>query len=585
MQNPGQATAAWQALLDAEPDNRRAQDALKKLYLQQKDWNALQSFYAAQGKWDELVRVLERQAESEEGPARVGLWNKIGELYRDRLNKADKAQKAYEKALSYDAENLEAALALIPLYEKSKDIKRLSDVLLIDLNHTRDPGERPARMQRLADLLDMGAGDKRGALKIALQALAETPADGWAIKTSRRLAAEGGGWPELVEAYEAALARVGAGDRDASLALLSTLAAAYEGDLANPEAAIARNQKILEIAPKDSDAVEALERLYVGTGRFADLLAIYDKKLGLAKSKAEELEIRFKLAGLYEEEIKQPDKAIELYDAILSQDPTQLPALMALDGLYQELGRWQDLSATLLKEIDISTDMSAIAELKFRRGAIQEQYLEDGAGAVASYREALELEPSHVGSRTALQAYLSSNDADLQKAAVAVLEPIYESNGDTARLVEVQRIKLAREKRSEKRVSLLLKIGELEGRLGNTDQAWEAYTRAVTENPASAPAREALENLATILDNWQPLVALYEKALSAKGKEKLPSALERELLLVVAVAYDEKLESPTARSSTSGARRASSRRTPPPWSRSSVSTPAPSGGATWSTRC
>ena len=37
-------------------------------------------------------------------------------------------------------------------------------------------------------------------------------------------------------------------------------------------------------------------------------------------------------------------------------------------------------------------------------------------------------------------------------------------------------------------------------------------------------------------------MALYEKALSAKGKERLPSALERELLLVVAVAYDEKLE-------------------------------------------
>src|SRR6185503_10269226 len=33
----------------------------------------------------------------------------------------------------------------------------------------------------------------------------------------------------------------------------------------------------------------------------------------------------------------------------------------------------------------------------------------------------------------------------------------------------------------------------------------------------------------------------YEKALSAKGKERLPSGLERELLLVVAVAYDEKL--------------------------------------------
>ena len=57
---------AWQALLAVEPENRRAQDALKKLYLQQKDWDALEGFYAAQGKWDEFVRVLERQAEAED---------------------------------------------------------------------------------------------------------------------------------------------------------------------------------------------------------------------------------------------------------------------------------------------------------------------------------------------------------------------------------------------------------------------------------------------------------------------------------------------------------------------------------------
>ena len=541
VQDTARATAAWQALLLAEPENRRAQDALKKLYLQQRDWNALEGFYAAQGKWDELVRVLERQSETEEdATARVALWNKIGELYRDRLSKADRAQKAFEKALSIDAQNAVAALALIPLYEKSKDVRHLAEVLAVQLHHTADPAERQAQMQRLADLLEGEAGDKAGALAIALQAFNDDPQGQWAQTTSRRLAAECAGWPQLVEAYEAALPRVRGRSKDPKvvLPLLSTLASAYESELGDPERAIARNQAILEIAASDPDAVGALERLYIATGRFPDLLAIYDKKLELAKSKAEELEIRFKLAGLYEEEIRQPEKAIVLYQAILTQDAEQLAALVALDRIYLGLGRWKELAATLVQEIDLTTDMSEIAELKFRRGGLLEQHLADRKGAVEAFKEALSLEPGHAGAKTALQAYLS--DRDLQMVAVEVLEPLYEQTDETSRLVEVQRIRLGQEKNTGRRVALLLRIGSLEAKLGNSEQAWEAYARAFSENPESTAAREALENLATILDNWASLVTLYEAALG--GKKQLAPPLERELLLVVAVAYDEKLE-------------------------------------------
>ena len=398
-------------------------------------------------------------------------------------------------------------------------------------------------MQRLADLLDRAAGDKRGALRIALQALAENPTDEWAIATSRRLAAESGGWPELVEAYEAALPRVRR-RAAAALALLSTLAAAYEGELANPEPAIARNQKILrDLRPRTPTRSR---RSSASTSRPAAspiCSRSTTRSSALAKSKAEQLEIRFKLASLYEEEIKQPDKAIELYSAILAAGSRRScrrwrPSIACTSS--SAAGRsWRRRSS---KEIDLSTDMAAIAELKFRRGAVHEQYLEDGAGAVASYREALELDPSHVGARTALQAYLSNSDGELQRAAVKVLEPIYEANNDLARLVEVQRIKLAHEKKTDKRVDLLLRIGKLEGQLGqHRPGVGGVHARVRARSRRRTPAREALENLANILDNWQPLVALYEKALSAKGKERLPSALERELLLVVAVAYDEKL--------------------------------------------
>ncbi len=337
-----------------------------------------------------------------------------------------------------------------------------------------------------------------------------------------------------MDVYKAALPKVK--DPSIRLPVLGILAGAYEKELANPEAAIERNQSILEIAPKDEAAVSALERLYIATGRFAQLLAIYDKKLELAKVKQDQLDIRFKLAGLYEDEIKQPDKAIEIYQAILKQDSAQLAALHALDRIYVGLGKWKELAATIDREVELSQDPLQLAELKYRRGGVEEQHLKDPAAAVASYREALSLVPTHEGAREALQAYLQ--DPERQMAAVEVLEPIYEQTFDLPRLVEVQRIKLAREKNAAGRVQLLLRIGGLEQNLADAEGAWEAYASAFSEDPTSLPAREAMEELAAGLERWAPLVKLYEGAL----KKKLAPALERELLLVIAVAYDEKLE-------------------------------------------
>jgi len=538
VQAPDKAIAAWQSLLEGEPENRRAQDALKKLFLQQRDWNALERFYAHQNKWDELVRVLERQAETDDDDSRGGLWLKVGEIYRDRLAKTDRALKAFEKALSLDGESLSAAEALIPLYEKAGDVGRLAHVLQVQLGHTRDPEQRRAQMKRLVEILDVQAGDKGAALGVALQALREQPRDDWFQSASARLAQESGQWESLAAVQEEILPSFGQSAE--ALPILSVLATAYEQELGRPEDAIARNQQILALSPKDERAVTALERLYIATGRFAQLLAIYDKKLELAKSKEEQLEIRYKLASLYEEEIKQLDKAVELYAAIVKQDSAQLPALQALDRIFVATARWKDLASVLAREIELlGRDPLAVSELKYRRGVLLEQNLADPAGAVESYRETLALQPAHEAARAALEAYLK--DPERQMEAVQVLEPIYEEASDLPRLVEVQRIKLAREKRPAARVALLLRIGELAQRLGDEEAAWQAYAQAFGEEPQAIQARESLESLATALDRHADLVALYEGALQDKAKTKLPPQLESELLLVVAVAYDEKL--------------------------------------------
>src|SRR5262249_1073611 len=147
---------------------------------------------------------------------------KIAVLYRDELDKADKAMRAYEKALSIDENSLTAAEALIPLYEAGRDPKKLIRVLEIQLGHTEDADTRLERIEKLAEHSEERAKDKNAAFDWWLKAHAEH----WQSERIRteleRLAGQTSKWGELVRAYQQSVEKHGGG-QDA-LPLLQVIA-------------------------------------------------------------------------------------------------------------------------------------------------------------------------------------------------------------------------------------------------------------------------------------------------------------------------------------------------------------------------
>ncbi|HWN70241.1 MAG TPA: tetratricopeptide repeat protein, partial [Haliangium sp.] len=170
VEDNAKAVHAWRRLLLLDDQNRRAQDALKKLYITIKDWNALEEFYRSQEKIEEYVRVIERQVEAGDEEDRLPLAMKIAVLYRDELDKADRAMRAFEKVLSLDENNLEAAEALIPLYADGRDPKKLVRVLEIQLAQTQEPELRIERTKRLAEYNEDKLRDKAAAFGWYLKA-------------------------------------------------------------------------------------------------------------------------------------------------------------------------------------------------------------------------------------------------------------------------------------------------------------------------------------------------------------------------------------------------------------------------------
>src|SRR5262249_23318168 len=236
-------------------------------------------------------------------------------------------------------------------------------------------------------------------------------------------------------------------------ALLYKAAQIEEEILDNPDAAIASFHQVLGIDEVDAQALDALERLYIQLERWAALKDIYTRKAEHAASPDERKQMLFVLGQVYDRELGDVPKAIETYQAILDIDRDDLNAIQALDRLYGQAGRWYDLLQILEREVELAETTGEMVALKHRIGQLWEKELKDRARAVESYREALQLDPLHEPTITALSGLLHKEGEPV--LAAQVLEPIYGDTGEFEKLIDVYEVMTAHADESARRVELL----------------------------------------------------------------------------------------------------------------------------------
>ena len=546
---PAKAIEAWRQLLDLKPDDRRAQDALKKLYVEEKAWDDLESYYRSIDKIGEFVRVLEREidADGASEQERAATAIKVAETYRDELDKPDRAMRAFEKALALDPTSLKAAEALIPLYEGGRDPRKMVNVLQVQLDATTDAAERQERLQRLAEFSEQNLRDNGAALDRWLTAYVEDPSADWIRPNIERLAEDASAWQKVVTSYQKVCDELTASD--AALPLMEVIARVKEQELGDVEGALQANQQILEVDPVNGFALEALERLYIGQENYSELLQIYQRKLDLAETAEEECRIQFRLGEIYEQEINDDDKAIETYRNVLNTDPSNTQAMRSLDRLYQRREQWSDLAEVITSQLqytspsDSDEAKQSYVELKYRFGSVSEEHLSNNDEAIEAYREILFESPDHGGARQCLEAYLQGDNGSQEnrKVVADILEPIYEEQSNWQSLVTVYEIQAKNTDDSYTKVELLSKIGSIQAeKLGETQSAFSAYASAFAEKPSTDGLKGRLEELAALVDGGnEKLVVLYEDALE---NPDVSGGLAHELCLRTADIYRENLD-------------------------------------------
>ncbi|MEM1417094.1 MAG: tetratricopeptide repeat protein, partial [Myxococcota bacterium] len=537
LQDDAGAVRAFKKLLAINPDDRRAQEQLKRRYVALKDWEALEEFYGPSGRWDELIRILEREADgqSTEHEDRLALLFRAAKLWIERNQKPDRAARAYEKILQTDADNLEAAEALSPIYEEAGDARKLAPVYEVRLRHDMDEAERVHLLRETGLLYEEKLRQPAKAYGKYLEAFAVMPAQEVVREDAERLAAATKDWGPLAETYAKAIDDA-LGDE--SVELRMGLAAIHRRTEKTDEA-IAEYVAVLDERPDHGAAIAAVTELYEAAERWGDMRNVLERRMEIEDDPAARRRLAYQRAKLLEERLEDADGAIDAYEAILGEHGDgETDAFRALDGLYSDRERWQDLADILERRVELGPESSEeLAALKFRQGRTYEKHLGDKPRAVDLYRDVLLLMPEHDGAREALEGLMG--DSEVAVVAAKILEPLYETGDAWEPLVRALRVLHAGEGDPDERLALLTKIGETHGEhLGQVDEAFGAYAEALREQPGSAETLARLENLAIAHDRFPALVEL----LGELAGQSTDPELARTLWIKCATVQDVQLE-------------------------------------------
>ena len=539
------AVGAFRKLLMLDPDDRRAQEQLKRRYVSLKAWDDLEDFYAATEKWDELIRTLEREAEGKETSEeeRAQLLFRAARLWLEKKDKPDRAARAYEKVLAKDEHNLDAALALSPIYEEAGDAKKLVKVYEIRLHHAEEPSERVHLLRESGLLYEERLRKPKDAFQAFIEAFKADPTLEIIREDVARLAEATNNWDDAISAYGDAIE--GSTDPDVQVELRLQLGRLLT-QVEKIDEAIAQYRAVYESQSDNMEAIGALEQLYRQTERYPDLLEVYERRIELEGDPDVRRQLSYGRASLFENELSDPDRAIDAYQAILDEwgdDESQ--AYASLDGLFYSTERWSDMAQILERRIDLGPESTEeLAALKFRLANVLSQHLEEKERSLGLYREVLTLLPEHDGAREHLEAFLEVEiddegnvvDAPLAAQAATILEPIYEMAGTWEPLVKALEV-LADASADDpgRRLEILTKVGEVCGmQIGDQARSFDAFARGLRVMPESEETLQRLELLAVEQNRFDDLVTLVED-LAANTTDP---DLARRLWLKAAMIHD-----------------------------------------------
>lgn len=548
-----EAIARYDQILGLVPGYLPAQEALVRLF-------------ERNGRWSELVALLEGDLAGADRDQAIATLSRIAEIQETRQADPAAALSTYRRLLETAPDHLPSIRVLARLAERVGDWEALIEAHQREAARCSDQRQVVSLLHRNAEILEEKLGDRERAVEAWRKLLLLSPSYLPALRALGRIFRQRGRWTELVEMYrqEAEVTP----DRETAAAMLFRVGELYDARLCDEKKAIAAFREVLELEPAHLPALRHLARIHRNRADWDALVGVLLEEAAARTDPLERACVLCQIAEIREERLGRPAEAREAWLEVLRLDPANAVALDALERLLTAAGAHRQLTTVYERQLSLGPPATrATASLKLARlyldrlgepgraaalceGALAAdpdnlvalQLLERIRAAQGDRHRLAEVDARlaahcadprlasalrlHTGDRVALEAAVEANPRDA--AAWERLERLLRQAGDHGALARSLERRLGAEDEAPLRLALLHRLGELRaGPLSDPHGALGAWNEALAIEPGNLPVLAALERFHEGRGAW---AELHANLLAQAGASRDP-AQTLELLL------------------------------------------------------
>jgi tetratricopeptide (TPR) repeat protein len=479
------AVSAYRDAFAADPGSRQTFTAMEKLCYKHQRWTDAMALY------DSAIELVEN---GDSRAYRLGdLYLRRGQVQLQYLGQPGEAAVSYLRVVELDPDNDTAIKFLESIFSQQGDWTGLIGAYETRSQLARDDEKRLESLRRAARVAGAKLKDSAEAARIYDAILAIDSSDKEALDALERFHERAGDWDKLVDVLHRRLESAPAGDT--ATALLRRIAQICEEGLRDESKAIENYLRILEIAPGNKDALEALGRIYESTEQWSEFIDVTRRQIRVTTDRNLKALLYFKCGSVMEAKFGKEEDAIRYYDAAIKTSPSCLPAVHGLRDLYRRREDWPRVIQTLELEVKLWQDDKERAGVFAQIGRIYADRLGQPERALHYFESALAVDPECLPANRALfdQYYRAGDWSRAQPLAQALAQ------------------KAMREGDPTQRSDFYLKRGIVSRMTGDMRAAAESIIIALEIKPVNLDALDALGDLAKVEPNAYDFPATYRE--------------------------------------------------------------------------